>query len=100
MFQGVRVLPKTDAIGTAEVPNANESITQKGLGSVIEAFLNDYFVAHEGLLPTAGLYDRILREVERPLLRSTLKLVRGNQKKAAEILGINRNTLRKKTYRT
>jgi DNA-binding NtrC family response regulator len=46
--------------------------------------------------PAAGLYDRILREVERPLLSLSLLATRGNQIKAAEVLGINRNTLRKK----
>ena len=47
-------------------------------------------------LPPDGLFDRILAEVERPLLRLTLAAVRGNQLKAAKLLGINRNTLRKK----
>lgn len=76
--------------------NNNLSIQQKGLGAMVEGFLTAYFSAHEGLLPGNGLYDRVIQEVERPLLRATLKLVNGNQKKAALILGINRNTLRKK----
>lgn len=67
-----------------------------GLSGAVESFLKDYFAAHEYGLPTTGLYDRVMQEVERPLLRATLKAVLGNQKKAAEILGINRNTLRKK----
>lgn len=69
---------------------------QKGLGHIVEAFITNYFVAHEGLCPSAGLYDRVIQEVERPLLIATLKSVKGNQRKAAEILGMNRNTLRKK----
>ena len=44
----------------------------------------------------SGLHDRILREVERPLILLTLAATRGNQIKAAHVLGINRNTLRKK----
>ena len=48
--------------------------------------------------PPPGLYDRILFEVERPLIRLTLAATRGNQVRAAEILGLNRNTLRKKIH--
>ncbi len=47
-------------------------------------------------MPAAGLYDRVLEEVERPLIQLTLAATRGNQVRAAEILGLNRNTLRKK----
>jgi two-component system nitrogen regulation response regulator GlnG len=58
--------------------------------------LKDYFDLHEGSLPSPGLYDRIISEVERPLLFLTLQIVNGNQRKAAHILGLSRNTLRKK----
>ncbi|MEO1001047.1 MAG: helix-turn-helix domain-containing protein, partial [Pseudomonadota bacterium] len=58
--------------------------------------LKRYFDGHGGALPPAGLYDRILREVEMPLIALALSATRGNQVKAAELLGINRNTLRKK----
>ncbi|MBP7252967.1 MAG: hypothetical protein KBA75_05725 [Alphaproteobacteria bacterium] len=44
----------------------------------------------------AGLYDKVLQEVERPLLQLAMQQCRGNQLKAAALLGINRNTLRKK----
>ncbi|PPR74734.1 MAG: Nitrogen assimilation regulatory protein, partial [Alphaproteobacteria bacterium MarineAlpha3_Bin4] len=44
----------------------------------------------------AGLYERVLKEVERPLIALTLQATRGNQIRAAEVLGLNRNTLRKK----
>jgi two-component system nitrogen regulation response regulator GlnG len=47
-------------------------------------------------LPPVGLYDRILHQVERPLISLCLAATRGNQIKAAELLGLNRNTLRKK----
>ncbi len=46
--------------------------------------------------PTRDVYDQVIAEVERPLIRMTLAATRGNQIKAAEMLGLNRNTLRKK----
>lgn len=70
--------------------------TNGGLSEAMDAHLRTYFSAHDGSLPTAGLYNRILREVERPLILQTLQATRGNQVKAAEVLGLNRNTLRKK----
>ena len=69
---------------------------QEGLSEAVERHLSQYFTAHRGALPAAGLYDRILREIERPLLSLALNATRGNQIKAAYLLGINRNTLRKK----
>lgn len=68
----------------------------ESLGCAVERHLKDYFRAHEGSLPAPGLHDRILREVERPLIILTLEATRGNQIKAAQVLGLNRNTLRKK----
>jgi two-component system nitrogen regulation response regulator GlnG len=47
-------------------------------------------------LPPVGLYHRVLRDLEAPLIAATLAATRGNQIRAAEILGLNRNTLRKK----
>ncbi|MBW8745682.1 MAG: nitrogen regulation protein NR(I) [Sphingomonas sp.] len=66
------------------------------LGEAIEQHLARHFASYGHALPPDGLYDRILAEFERPLLRLTLAAVRGNQLKAARLLGINRNTLRKK----
>ncbi len=68
----------------------------KGLAQSVEERLSTYFNAHEGELPAAGLYDRVIKEIERPLITLTLQATRGNQIKAAEVLGVNRNTLRKK----
>ena len=73
-----------------------EAIAGEGLGAAVERHINDYFAAHRGALPAAGLYDRVLREVERPLIVATLAATRGNQIRAAHLLGLNRNTLRKK----
>jgi two-component system nitrogen regulation response regulator GlnG len=67
-----------------------------GLAAAVERHITDYFAAHRGTPPAAGLYDRILREIERPLIVATLGATRGNQIKAAHLLGLNRNTLRKK----
>ena len=55
-----------------------------------------YFAEFEDGLPPAGLYHRILREIEFPLLTAALAATRGNQIRAADLLGVNRNTLRKK----
>jgi two-component system nitrogen regulation response regulator GlnG len=74
----------------------NNKYVSTSLGASVEKHLNQYFDSHKNDLPASGLYDRIIHEVERPLIIKTLKLVKGNQLKAAELLGINRNTLRKK----
>ncbi|GAB4361225.1 MAG: nitrogen regulation protein NR(I) [Kiloniellaceae bacterium] len=68
----------------------------ESLGAAVEHHLRSYFAAHEDGLPASGLYDRILREVERPLIELSLSATRGNQIRAAKLLGLNRNTLRKK----
>ena len=62
----------------------------------MERHLDWYFRAHDGGLPSPGVYDRVLREIERPLIARALVATRGNQPKAADVLGLNRNTLRKK----
>jgi two-component system nitrogen regulation response regulator GlnG len=66
------------------------------LSSLIERHLAGYFADQPDGVPPAGLYDRVLEEMERPLIQLTLSATRGNQVRAAEILGLNRNTLRKK----
>lgn len=67
-----------------------------GLSGFVESYLTEQFGKLNGRFPESGLHDRILREVERPLIVKCLHLTRGNQIKAAEILGVNRNTLRAK----
>lgn len=66
------------------------------LGGFVETYLSEQFAKLGGQFPDPGLHDRILREVERPLILRCLALTKGNQIKAAEILGVNRNTLRSK----
>ncbi|MEM9012178.1 MAG: nitrogen regulation protein NR(I) [Pseudomonadota bacterium] len=77
-------------------PNAAAGSETQRLGEAVELHLKRYFDGHGGALPPAGLYDRIVREVEIPLIALSLAATRGNQVKAADLLGINRNTLRKK----
>jgi two-component system nitrogen regulation response regulator GlnG len=72
-------------------PSSGESLAEAA------AFhINRFYEAHHRDLPASGLYQRILEQVERPLLIATLRATGGNQIKAAEVLGLNRNTLRKK----
>ena len=66
------------------------------LSESIEAHLSSYFDSLDGALPPPGLYHRVLRELEKPLFELSLQATRGNQIKTAEILGLNRNTVRKK----
>ncbi len=74
----------------------NKSAPLISLSQSVESHLRHYFMLHSYQLPASGLYDRVLSEVERPLIVLTLTACRGNQLRAAELLGINRNTLRKK----
>ena len=70
--------------------------SEAGIGPVLAAHLRQIFDRHGAALPPPGLYHRILAEIEAPLLTAVLEATRGNQLKAAEVLGLNRNTLRKK----
>jgi two-component system nitrogen regulation response regulator GlnG len=66
------------------------------IGGAMERHLSRYFGQYGTALPPPGLYQRVLREMEVPLISAALGATRGNQIKAAELLGLNRNTLRKK----
>ena len=79
-------------------PALELSVEQPGdrLSGSVEKHLRRYFDLHGGMLPPPGLYGRILREMELPLLEISLEATGGNQAKCADLLGINRNTLRKK----
>jgi len=75
------------------MPTADEG---EKLSASVARHLQRYFDLHGGTLPPPGLYQRILREVEVPLIEIALDATGGNQAKCADLLGINRNTLRKK----
>jgi two-component system nitrogen regulation response regulator GlnG len=82
-----------DAARPVDLP---EIAIDDSLGAAVERHLKEFFAAHKDGLPAGGLYDRILRELERPLITLSLAATRGNQIRAAQLLGLNRNTLRKK----
>ena len=92
------VAAATASPGTISAPSPGPAMTggTGRLSDSVEAHLQRYFDLHGDALPPPGLYDRILREVERPLLQVALDATGGNQLKCADLLGINRNTLRKK----
>jgi two-component system, NtrC family, nitrogen regulation response regulator GlnG len=77
-------------------PTESDSKSEDGLAAAVERHLASYFASFGAELPPPGLYHRILREMEHPLLSVTLAATRGNQIRAADLLGVNRNTLRKK----
>jgi two-component system nitrogen regulation response regulator GlnG len=74
----------------------SEPAADEGLSAAVERHLGEYFAGFGNGLPPPGLYHRILREIEYPLLSAALAATRGNQIRAADLLGVNRNTLRKK----
>jgi len=80
----------------AALPVAEEPRSDEGLSAAVERHLATYFASCGEGLPPPGLYHRVLREIEYPLLTVTLAATRGNQIRAADLLGLNRNTLRKK----
>ncbi len=66
------------------------------LSAAVDRHLANYFKQFGDNLPPPGLHQRILRDVEAPLINAALTATGGNQIRAAELLGLNRNTLRKK----
>ena len=76
--------------------HAEQEFETESLTNSVDQHIRRYFDALDGGTPAPGLHGRILREVEYPLIVATLEITRGNQVRAADILGMNRNTLRKK----
>jgi two-component system nitrogen regulation response regulator GlnG len=77
-------------------PDAPGEEAAEPLSRAVERHIKQFLAAHrDGMMPS-DIYDRVLAEVERPLIQMTLAMTRGNQIKAASMLGLNRNTLRKK----
>ena len=85
------------ALGSQPLPEPMKGMGDGDkLSASVARHLKRYFDLHGGQLPPAGVYNRILREVETPLIEIALDATGGNQAKCADLLGINRNTLRKK----
>ena len=81
----------------SHLPGALTEVSEdESLSEAIERHLKRFFDAHYDNLPASGLYAQILREMEKPLLNLSLEATNGNQVRAADMLGLNRNTLRKK----
>ncbi len=74
----------------------NESTAHKPLRKLIQKALENYFAQIDKNMPPKSVYQMVIEEVEAPLLETTLAHTLGNQSQAAEMLGINRSTLRKK----
>jgi two-component system, NtrC family, nitrogen regulation response regulator GlnG len=93
-------ISKADVVAVLGSQPAMEPLRGGGEGEKLSAsvarHLQRYFDLHGGQLPPPGVYQRILREVEGPLIEIALDATAGNQAKCADLLGINRNTLRKK----
>lgn len=97
---------RADEITRAEAETVLGALPQVGqflggedtekLSASVGRHLRRYFDLHGNMLPPVGLYTRILREIELPLIEIALDATGGNQAKCADLLGINRNTLRKK----
>jgi two-component system, NtrC family, nitrogen regulation response regulator GlnG len=81
---------------TLSAPEAPAATGPEPLVRAVERHIREFLAAHDGGATPSDIYDRVIAEVERPLIRLTLAATRGNQIKAAAMLGLNRNTLRKK----
>jgi Fis family transcriptional regulator len=76
--------------GGYDVLNENE------VAQYVRSAVNNYFVDLDGEDPSCAVYDMVIHCVEKPLIETVLYHAGGNQTRAAELLGLNRNTLRKK----
>ena len=88
--------PEVEAVLGPATAGPKAALATDDLSESVRAHLQRYFDLQGGQLPPAGLHGRILREVEAPLIEIALDATGGNQARCADLLGINRNTLRKK----
>jgi Fis family transcriptional regulator len=71
-------------------------INENDMARYVRKAIREYFRDLEGEEPCCGMFNMVMNCVEKPLIEIVLEHVGGNQTRAAEMLGINRNTLRKK----
>lgn len=71
-------------------------INENDIAKHVRKAVNDYFKDLDGEEPSCGVYDMVMCCAEKPLIETVLLQAEGNQTRTAELLGINRNTLRKK----
>ncbi len=89
------ILETMENVTTTESVNVAPVTEQPTLRESVNTAIKNYFDSLDGQTPS-DLYDMVLAEVEAPLLERVMEYTRGNQTKAAIILGLNRGTLRKK----
>lgn len=75
---------------------SDRAVNENDMARYVRKALKEYFKDLDGEEPCCEMYDMVMNCVEKPLLEMVLEHVGGNQTRAAEMLGINRNTLRKK----
>ncbi len=78
-----------------QLTESTEATTVSSLREAADIFVRRYLDEMDGEIGT-DFYDLVLSEIEAPLLRAVMEYTRGNQTRAAQMLGLNRGTLRKK----
>jgi len=71
-------------------------LNENEMAKYVRSAMNDYFKDLDGEDPSCAVYDMVINCIEKPLIEIVLQHAEGNQTRAAELLGLNRNTLRKK----